>query len=301
MIPESLQEKIDHILNQITSSTLRKARVELSHSYKEKNSSAPIFSNDARTLAYLGVRFPATFSAICEVLKHAPPFETFLDLGAGPATGTLAASPKKAILIEKSKEAISLGKKLLDQEHQWIYNDLIKMESFPRVDLALASYSVGEISPLKPLLEKLWDSGTDTFAFIEPGTPDGYKTILEVRDFFISKGGNILAPCPHVNQCPLNGGNWCHFATRLPRTKLHRYLKGGERGFEDEKYSYLIISRQKKKEKKARILRHPYKGSGFVKFNLCTPEGENIEKTVSKKDKDLYKAAKEAKWGSDWC
>lgn len=300
MIPEYLQTKIDQILKQLSPSVLKKARSALSSSYKIKNSSDPIFSDDGKKLAYLGVRFPATYAAVKEVLTQVPEYETLLDLGAGPATATLAASPSKAILIEKSPNAIALGKQLLEGDHTWLCQDIKKMERFPKTDLCIASYVLGEIKPLTPLLERLWDAETSVIAIIEPGTPAGYQTILNARAFFLQKGGHILAPCPHSKPCPLKEGNWCHFSTRLERTKLHRFLKEGERGFEDEKFSYLIVSRKAKEESHDRILRYPFKGSGFVKINLCTTDGTNIEKTISRKDKDLYRQAKGSKWGDSF-
>lgn len=297
MIDESLQAKIDLILSKMSPRTLKKAREALSTAYKEKNSSDPIFSDEARTGAYLGVRFPATFAAITDVLKHVPVYETLLDLGSGPATATLAANPKKSILIEKSPGAMALGKKLLDIPQKWICKDLNSIETLPKADLCIASYSIGEIKPLKPLLQKIWDSESKTIAIIEPGTPAGYETILQTREFFLRAGGHILAPCPHEKGCPLQGGNWCHFSVRLPRTKLQRFLKEGNLGYEDEKYSYLIVTREKKETLKGRVLRHPFKGSGFVKLNLCTPSGENVEQTVSRKEKDPYKRARRISWG----
>ncbi len=301
-LPEPLQTKIDLILKQMPPSVLKKARSALSSSYKTKNTSDPIFADDAKKLAYLGVRFPATYAAVKEVLKQLPDFQcdTLLDLGAGPATATLAVNPSKAILIEKSREAIALGKQLLDKKHEWICGDLKKMESFPKADLCIASYALGEIKPLAPLLEKLWESNISLIAIIEPGTPAGYQTILKARAFFLENGGHILAPCPHAKPCPLKEGNWCHFSTRLERTKLHRFLKEGSRGFEDEKFSYLIVSRHLREQGHDRILRHPFKGSGFVKLNLCTTDGTNVEKTISRKDKDLYSKSRNAKWGEPY-
>ena len=38
------------------------------------------------------------------------------------------------------------------------------------------------------------------------------------------------------------GANWCHFAVRLARTSLHRDVKGARLGYEDEKYSFLVVS-----------------------------------------------------------
>ncbi len=307
-IPQHTQEKIDQILQKTSSSTLKKARESLSSTYREGLSSKSIFSDEAKRLAYLATRLPATFAAVSfvleQILKQNPSFpcSSFLDLGAGPGTATLAAleyfpSLPQITLIEKSHEAITLGKTLLDHA-KWICQDLKETKDFPKADLAILSYSLGEIKGFTPILERLWNSDISAIAIIEPGTPNGYKTILEARSFFLKQGAFILAPCPHALACPLKAGDWCHFGTRLERTKLHRLLKEGSLGYEDEKFSYLVITKKKGEHKKySRILRHPQKGSGHVKLTLCTDEGTFAEKIVSRKHNELYRLSRDSSWG----
>lgn len=311
----SLKEKIDQILEKTPPGVLKKARDALSKSYREVNSSSSIFSEEAKRLAYLATRFPATFAAVHFVLEkllaQVPDFscESLLDLGAGPATASFAAMDlfpqiKTITLIEKSLPAIALGKDLssdLDVKTDWIAKDLKEVESFGNADLAILSYSLGETKPFETLLKRLWKSPVSTVAIIEPGTPKGYETILSARDFFLKEEAHIIAPCPHRKPCPLEGKDWCHFSTRLERTKLHRLLKEGSLGFEDEKFSYLIVSKSLPPSKKGdRILRHPIKGSGHVKLSLCTMQGNSEEKTISRKDKEIYRKSRDAEWGDLW-
>ena len=313
-LPPSLQEKIDQILEKTSPAVLRKARELLSQTYRQINSSQSIFANEEMRLAYLGARFPATYASVhyvlSELLAKTPNFQcqTILDLGSGPATSTLAAIDlipeiHRTVLIEKSSEAISLGKQLLTSlpNQEWICKDLKQVESFCKADLAILSYSLGEIKSFDTLLDRLWKTDIYTLVIIEPGTPKGYQTILEARNFFLRSNAHIVAPCPHAKPCPLKGNDWCHFSTRLERTKLHRLLKEGTMGFEDEKFSYLIVSKEPSQQKvEDRILRHPFKGSGHVRLTLCTAEGTLEEKTVSKKDKEIYRKARDASWGDSF-
>jgi ribosomal protein RSM22 (predicted rRNA methylase) len=307
-LPEDLQLKIDQIVGAISPSILRKARETLSSTYREKLSSHSIFSDPAQRLSYLATRLPATYAAVSavleELLQRQKPFQckSLLDLGAGPGTASLAAFSffpdlEEVVLIEKSLDAIHLGKELISN-HQWICKDLTDMEKFPKADLAILSYSLGEIKAKTHVLERLWNSDIDTIAIIEPGTPFGYETILEARNLFLRLNGNIIAPCPHSQTCPLTKGDWCHFSVRLERTKLHRLLKEGSLGYEDEKFSYLIISKNHRiTPDYARVLRHPFKGSGFTKLFVCTNHGSFEERTISRKDKELYRASKDIDWG----
>ena len=61
---------------------------------------------------------------------------------------------------------------------------------------------------------------------------------------------------------------------RLPRSKLHRRAKGVELGYEDEKFSYAVLSREPVAKAAARIIRQPQVRSGHV--NLVTSEPDGI-------------------------
>ena len=95
---------------------------------------------------------------------------------------------------------------------------------------------------------------------------------------------------------PLPEDDWCHFGVRLPRSKLHRRAKGVELGYEDEKYSYAVLSREPVAKASARIIRQPQVRSGHVNLVTCEPGGIHA-RTISRKQGALYKEAKGAAWG----
>jgi ribosomal protein RSM22 (predicted rRNA methylase) len=95
-------------------------------------------------------------------------------------------------------------------------------------------------------------------------------------------------------------GDWCHFAQRLERTAEHRQLKGGALGYEDEKFSYVIASRQSTATQGARIVRHPGKHSGHIQLELCTPAGRIEHATITRSNKAAFRAARKAEWGDLW-
>ena len=58
------------------------------------------------------------------------------------------------------------------------------------------------------------------FLLIEPGVPKAARTLSLLRDRFIKSGSSIIAPCPHLKECPMSGfgaytgskNKWCNFA-----------------------------------------------------------------------------------------
>lgn len=315
-LPEELQAAIEQIAHQ--SPALKRARVEITQAYREGGNSGPLFCDEAKRLAYLGARMPATFAAISHVLQklqeRLPDFspEHLLDLGAGPGTALWAAayslpSLKRATLIEQSLEAIALGKKLaqgssapLLQKAEWHCASLEPGLIVPKADLAILSYVIGELPQAKDWIEHCWKSSLSLLVIIEPGTPQGFQRIRSARQQLLELGAFLVAPCPHAFACPIQEPDWCHFSARIERTRLHRQLKEGSLGYEDEKFSYVIAARAPVVVPEGRIVRHPSKQSGFVKMRLCTKEGTLAEQTVTRRQKEIYRQARDASWGDSW-
>jgi ribosomal protein RSM22 (predicted rRNA methylase) len=221
---------------------------------------------------------------------------SLLDVGAGPgvaAWAAVAAWPtlEQLTLVEAEPEMIAAGRELTPGA-RWVQADVSTARG--PADLVVVSYVLGELH--KPVGLPLWEQTADTIVFVEPGTPAGYHRILDARASVIEAGGFTVAPCPHDAPCPLPEDDWCHFGVRLPRSKLHRRAKGVELGYEDEKYSYAVLSRQPVAKAAARIIRQPQVRSGHV--NLITSEADGIQaRTVSRKLGPLYKEARGAAWG----
>lgn len=302
-LPEELQLAIDAIAQH--SPALRKAREALTLNYREGGVSP--FNDEGKRIAYLGARMPATYAAVRKVLENLP-FQPnhLLDLGAGPGTASWAATDlfpdlKRLTLIEKSPDAVQLGKQLAQssshpalQNGRWICQSLA--EPIPKADVAVLSYVLNEVSDPGSVIEKCWNA-VDLLVVIEPGTPKGFQLIRKLRQQLIDLKAHLVAPCPHAFACPIQGSDWCHFSARVERTRLHRLLKEGSLGYEDEKFSYVIASKSPVSIFQNRILRHPLKHSGHVKLTLCTERGTIEEKTVTRSDKKLYKQARDAEWG----
>ncbi len=263
---------------------------------------------------YLNVRMPATYSAIAACLSNIPSslsIESLVDYGSGPGTALWAVSEyfpaiQKLVAVERNSTFISLGKRLAGYsskkallETEWVQQDLLKLKELPRGDLSLLSYSLGEILPKDrlSLIDKIWEATNKALLIVEPGTPKGYHSLMEVRSHLIAKGGFLFAPCPMGQKCPLMGTkDWCHFAARLPRTSMHRKIKGGELNYEDEKYFYLFFSKLPESNSFSRIIRRPQIRKGHISLTLCSSEGIQ-QKSIGKSQKELFKIARKKEWG----
>ena len=307
---EDLQNAIDSLIGSATPSVLKKASDSLSKTYFQGQGSQSIFENESSRLSYLAARMPATFGAVSAVLSHLPIApSSWLDLGAGPGTASWAASslfPSSTsfALIEKSPHAIAMGKQLavghpLLDKAAWISASL--PIDLPAADAAILSYSLGELDRPSAMIERWWRSSILLLIVVEPGTPRGFSVIRNAREQILSLGGSLISPCPHSCRCPLKENDWCHFSVRIARSRLHRYLKGGSLGHEDEKYSYLIASKSLiAAPSHSRILRQPQKNSGHVRLSLCKANGAAEEITVTRSNKKDYRKARDASWGDGW-
>lgn len=314
-LPESLQNAIEQECSAFSHDALREASQILTRHYHEQRaSSASLFQNAAARAAYLAVRMPATYAAIhralleCKQRMYAAP-RSFLDLGAGPGTGSWAAAEifpelDSITLIEQSRPMAEIGQRFCKeaeapflQSATWLCQSI--KNAIPSVDLALLSYVIAELQPsqIESLLERLWDQ-VNTIVIIEPGTPEGYRRILKIRDWALRRESYLIAPCPHRDVCPVQTPDWCHFPARIERTRMHKFLKGASLGYEDEKFSYLAFGKSPSRIPKGRIVGFIKKSSGFVQLPLCT-QGK-LEKTIVSRKHESYRLARDSEWGDSW-
>lgn len=313
-LPTHLLTAIEAELSQIPTHELITAADELSQFYRSPRHN-PFILKPLHCLAYLAVRLPATFMVATVVCARLPQQMTsLLDCGAGPGTLLWALSSlqhplKQATLYERDRSFVALGQRLQKSmpdtqtiDVDWRTITLQTQDSFPSHDIVSISYVLNELdlSSQKQLISRAWSAATQAVVIIEPGTPQGFKSLLQARQQLIDQGACIFAPCPHNLTCPMAGGeDWCHFSARLPRSSWHRQIKQAQLAFEDEKYCYLIATKEKSHEAKYRIIKRPLRKSGHVTLDLCTPSGLK-RSTLSKRDKIIYSKARNVVWGDTW-
>jgi ribosomal protein RSM22 (predicted rRNA methylase) len=280
----------------------------------------PILAGRVDAAAYAAYRMPATWGAVRAALaataarlpELAP--QSLVDVGGGTGAAAWAAaevfggSLKDVTVLDQVPDALELGRRLARDAFSGAlrhadWRQVRFPAEVPAADLVTVSYVLSELAlEAQEALVRVSAERAETIAVIEPGTPDGYQRIMAARDVLVGMGLRVAAPCPHSDACPLLGTrDWCHFASRIHRSPLHRRLKGADLGHEDEKFAYVVATRVPVGESSAaRILRHPQIRKGLVMMQLCGPDGATAQTLISKRQGDTYRAARDADWGDSW-
>ncbi|GAA1364115.1 small ribosomal subunit Rsm22 family protein [Streptomyces beijiangensis] len=284
---------------------------------------APVLRDRSDVVAYAAYRMPATFEAVRSALgafQDAVPEwvpATHTDIGGGTGAASWAVAEawggQATTVLDWAEPALALGKELVGaagagglRNVTWTKARIGKELALDPVDLVTVSYVLGELTEAdRGAVIDAAAGAAQGVVVIEPGTPDGYLRIMEVRDRLVAAGFSVAAPCPHSGACPIErGSDWCHFSARVSRSSLHRKVKGGSLAYEDEKFSYVAAVRGEVRgdveAPASRIVRRPQIRKGQVLLELCTDRGELDRTTVTKRHGELYRAARDIAWGDEW-
>lgn len=316
-LPLKLANAIDRELGPLPPGKLQDACFELTQRYSQGR----FIETSLHRQAYIAARLPATYGATRHVLRRIEPLlkplKTLLDLGAG--VGGLAWAAHEALpnlnritLFDRDVELLRLGQHLMQNnlhplELAWCRDDITKEEIFPSHDAIALSYVLNELSLKEQVhvLKRAYAAADKLLILIEPGTPAGFSHILTARHLLTELGAHIVAPCPQNGPCPLTpsfkeGKDWCHFSVRVSRSAYHRCAKEGVLPYEDEKYSYLVVSPHSTPASKARVIKAPIKKTGHVILDLCTPDGSLERLVIAQSNGKEYAKARDTLWGDEW-
>jgi len=313
-LPAELKAALDARLQGLSRNAAAGRAALISQTYRDGGGSDAIRS-EADALAYALGRMPATYAAVsaslnalCEIRPDFAP-TSLLDVGAGPGTATWAAaeafpsltsfalldanSALRALALDLGRDSTRLRK--MTYQHGEVRAALAGSEA---ADLVVASYMIGEISDAErtALADLMWAKTRDTLLIVEPGTPAGYGRIITLRRQLIAAGAHVAAPCPHDGECPLAAPDWCHFTQRLPRSRAHKQLKSAELPYEDEKFSYVALTRAAVATHPARVLAQPVVTKVAVTARLCTDQGI-LNAVAARRQKAVYQRFKKIAWG----
>jgi ribosomal protein RSM22 (predicted rRNA methylase) len=166
-------------------------------------------------------------------------------------------------------------------------------------DLVIAAYALAELPEphAAGVLDALLPLAAGAVVIVEPGTPAGFATVRALRARLIAAGWHVAAPCPHDLACPVAGEDWCHFKVRLPRLKLHKALKDGDLGHEDEPFAFVAAARERTlRRPAARILAPPVANKAGVTLKLCQ-DGRVTAAAFPRRERSAFAGARRLDWG----
>ncbi len=249
---------------------------EISRNYRQQQYKE---LDKTQVLAYAIGRMPATYSVINYViqkfLKRYKLFSNVLDIGSGCGSLAIALLDKNVIYtaLEKSTHMIDMFKFLLGENIKVFQQDIYSFYDKKRYDAVFVSYFINEMKDKESVLKKIFDLSYRYVFIIEPGTPAGYSNIISAKKIAKEKGFYSVLPCS-TEICPLKYKDWCHFSIRVQRNKIHMNIKGGSLPYEDEKFSYVIFSKNNlDKLSHNTIIKKPIRKSGHSIFDVCTQNG----------------------------
>jgi len=315
LLPAALRRALDGLAEGRDRGDLSRRSAAISAGYRARRGSdgAILTADDA--LAYALARMPATYAAVAEALgrfaEAHPDFapRTLLDAGSGPGSASFAAaaafsSLSRFALVDRNGPLLALAATLAasalpDGGASVRAVELLGGDDLPEADLVIASYVLAETpaSAQTDMALRLWRAAGRALLIVEPGTPDGFRRLRDIRNTLISAGAHVAAPCTHANACPMIGEDWCRFLARVQRTRDHKLLKRGARPFEDEPYAYLAFTRDPPTARPGRrIVGRPIDAKAGVTLDLCGPEGRT-QLAVASRDRPRYKEASRLRWG----
>lgn len=300
--PLHIREKIERLIEDEDVKQLSKAAQRLSENYRrEEHISA---TSKSEILAYSAVRMPATFGAVSRALELAlesidGEISSILDAGAGTGAAAIAAEALTdcgdILCLERDRTMLELGRQFAENA-KWIERDITGGIT-EAADMVICSYCLNELpeKQRRSVTAELAKAANKLLLIVEPGTPKSFELMKQTRAQLIELGLNIQAPCPANGACPLPENDWCHFTTRIARSKLHKQLKNADVPYEDEKFCFLAAVKEPRTGQTARIIRRPIIESGKITLRLCTADG--VTNRIVTRSSSLFKQARKSETG----
>ncbi len=219
---------------------------DLSRSLTEEreNRTRDYMSEPRSASAYLRYFMPWNLYRLTRLFQglnlNIPDNATIVDLGAGPLTAILAlwiARPHQRdknltfVCLDRTPKPMKIGLdlfKLLAPNSPWkisVVKGGVHTKLREKADLLMSMNTLNELEwrsgdELNEQIEQTARSLTKRLAeggrilLVEPGVRDASRILSLLRKQFIDSGFSPIAPCTHINDCPMpgdTGGPWCHF------------------------------------------------------------------------------------------
>ena len=284
----------------------------------------PNIQKPADCIAYLGLRFPATFaqiaSALSQIRERVPAWQpkNVLDLGCGPGTGIWAAksvwsSVRTATALDQEQLFLTLGEEIhydakMHFDITWVKSTILKWaaaEDAATYDLIIVANVLNELTDdeRERLMQKILKINAGVVLFLEPGTSVGNTLIRNVA-ILVSETRHLIAPYIKNTLVSSDDDHWIHFSQRFQRPEFQRRIRQSMRDsalmasdWEDAKYSYVAWGNIPEEKKIWGVcIGKVEKLKGFLTIPVLTQEGI-LNARVLKRNKAEYNYVKNIRWG----
>ncbi len=264
-MPEALSRGLEALLaqqeNRGGSAPVRAAGAAISQRYRTRvGTGERLIRSDTEALAYAVSRMPATFAAVYDALEKggpACPARRAVPARRGHGHGRGLLEPRPGGMNWGAPSAWTRTRRCCGQPAR-SFSSVRLLCRTPGCFSAMrraARCPRGRTLSSPPIcwancrrrgaaaLRAMWDAADRMLLLVLPGTPQGYAAVMR-RAHCFCRGAHISPrPARTWAPAPCRKNDWCHFSCRVPRTRLHRQIKGGSAPYEDEKYAYLAAVR----------------------------------------------------------
>lgn len=234
-------------------------------------------------------------------------------------------SCKEAVSVDSSGDMNNLADTLLRggdinnplhvREGGTFFKQFLPLSNTHKYDLVLSSRSLFELPDMASRLrtiDVLWRKTSGYLIIVEAGTNEGYRLVLEARDYVLELSrrayeegesnpqGYVFSPCSHDKFCPrfFDGSETpCNF-----RVFYKPFAFGKDKNTEKDLFSYVVLkrgNRDETKEQWPRLVRAPLHCNKHIICRTCTKYGMLQELTVTKRrhGSKCYSVCKKTSWG----
>lgn len=305
-----------HLLHSFASEAdLVKAVGELSEAFTTDRSRLQKYLSDPRLVsAYAAFYMTTNMPKLEAVMGWLGPSRLtelrkwqLVDVGAGPGTFSLAwkewGGEIMPIMLESSPVMREQGSRIM----RGLYGEeaLFKLgddgAATPR--LLLFGHSFNEMGE-NEAMRLIHEVKPQAVWFIEPGTKEVFRAILEMRERLLKQGWNQLYPCLGAAPCPWknSGEDWCHQFLEVKHApdveRLCQLVRKDRRRQPVTVHMFQRHPLEKRTGQLARLIRTHPETKFSLEWEACLPKGEVLEHArLQLMKKDASKGASDLRAG----
>jgi len=228
-------------------------------------------------------KFSFVLSRLPEAVKQKVLAADFFDIGSGPGTYSIAylqnegkgqvyAIDNAPLMLKQMKVELNkyhFGAEVMGVSPQEVFIKDIQKENERCLFFGNSFNEMSEYD-FEKYFEKI---NPDILFFIEPGTPEVFNKLKNLREMLIKKNWQVAYPCPNNETCPMPSNDWCHQIVRMthdPETeRLAQLIKLDRHQMPMCAHVYIKTKNIAVEHKLARITRFLSDSKFSIEYQVC--------------------------------